>query len=122
LAADKSVRAGRRRAPDHAGEYHNEGNQADGQEENARVRGHRAGLHAARILDYIEARKLVYLPSYLWVLENRLPAELEELQGLASEKQIVLLDYETNSDVDDVSHPRSHASLAKRYLEGEWPV
>jgi hypothetical protein len=60
------------------------------------------------------------LPSYLWFLENRLQGELEELRRIASERQVVLLDYETNCDVDDVSRPLSHASLVKRYLEDDW--
>lgn len=34
---------------------------------------------------------------------------------------IVLLDYETNADIDDLSRPLSHASLIKQYLEGTWP-
>ena len=34
---------------------------------------------------------------------------------------IVLLDYETNTDVTDLSKPLSHASLVRAYLMGEWP-
>lgn len=34
---------------------------------------------------------------------------------------IVLLDYETNGDIDDLSKPLSHASLVKAYCENAWP-
>ena len=34
---------------------------------------------------------------------------------------LVLLDYETNEDVEDLSRPLSHASLIKHHLEGTWP-
>jgi len=88
---------------------------------NGRVLGHRAGLNGDRLLGYIEARKQIYLPSYRWVLDNRLQDELEELRQLALARQVVLLDYETNGDLNDVSRPLSHASLVKRWLEDDWP-
>jgi hypothetical protein len=34
----------------------------------------------------------------------------------------VLLDYETNGDVEDLSRPLSHAALVKHYLEEKWPA
>ncbi len=34
------------------------------------VRGHRDGLTSDRLLTYEEARRRIYLPAYLWVLEN----------------------------------------------------
>lgn len=88
---------------------------------NGQVLGHRAGLHGDRLLDYIDARKRIYLPSYRWVLENRLQDEVEELRRLVMTKTVVLLDYESNCDVDDATRPLSHASLVKRYLEDDWP-
>ena len=36
-------------------------------------------------------------------------------------RALVLLDYETNADVEDLSAPLSHAALVARYLEGAWP-
>ncbi len=80
--------------------------------------GHREGVHGSRLLSYIEARRVIYLPSYLWVLENRLQDTLQELQGMADEHGIVLLDYETNCDIDNPTKPLSHAGLVKYYLEG----
>ena len=37
-------------------------------------------------------------------------------------RPVVLLDYETNGDVEDLSRPLSHAALVKCHLEGEWPA
>lgn len=85
-----------------------------------KVLGHRAGLSGDKLLSYAEARHTIYLPSYLWVLENRLQDLLEELQHLGAENTVLLLDYETNCDVNDLSRPLSHAGLVKRYLEGDW--
>ena len=36
-------------------------------------------------------------------------------------KTIVLLDYNTNQNVDDASKPLSHAFLIKAYIEGIYP-
>ncbi len=41
---------------------------------------------------------------------------------MAQEKPLVLLDFETNEDINDLSEPLSHASLIKRYLQDEWYV
>lgn len=81
-------------------------------------KGHRKGVNGTELLGYITARKLIYLPAYKWALENKLTAEVEELKKLAETKDIILLDYETNGDVDDRSKPLSHAQLVKMYLEG----
>jgi hypothetical protein len=35
---------------------------------------------------------------------------------------VVLLDYETNTDLDDLSRPLSHAALVVRYLDSCWPT
>ena len=42
-------------------------------------------------------------------------------QGLSKSKTIVLLDYNTCCDVDDLSKPLSHAFLVKAYAEGVYP-
>jgi hypothetical protein len=86
-----------------------------------RILGHRAGLGGERLLSYAEARRAIYLPSYRFVLENRLSGPLGELRALAAKGPVVLLDYETNADVADLSRPLSHASLVRAYIEGRWP-
>lgn len=80
--------------------------------------GHRKGINGTELLDYITARKLIYLPTYKWVLENKLTTEIEALKKLAETQDVILLDYETNGDVDDPRKPLSHAQLVKLYLEG----
>ena len=46
------------------------------------VRGHRFGVDSDVLLGYRDARYLIYLPAYRWVLENRLAAEVKRLPGL----------------------------------------
>jgi hypothetical protein len=87
-----------------------------------RVLGHRAGVAGERLLPYVEARRLIYLPSYRWVLEHRLADLVATLRRTAAERPVILLDYETNCDIDDTSRPLSHACLVVRYIEGLWPA
>jgi len=59
------------------------------------VLGHRAGLRGDQLLTYAEARRLIYLPTYRWVLDHRLQDELAELRRLGAAQLVLLLDYET---------------------------
>ncbi|MBP3960300.1 hypothetical protein J8F10_34160 [Gemmata sp. G18] len=86
------------------------------------VRGHRFGISGDELIGYREARCRIYLPAYRWILENRLKQELEQLRAAADRGTVVLLDYETNADVEDLSSPLSHAALVKHYLEDTWPA
>jgi hypothetical protein len=86
-----------------------------------RVRGHQKGLFSEELLSYKEARYQIYLPTYRWVLENLLQDELSQLRALGESKQVILLDYETNDNIDDLSKPLSHASLIKVFIEGQFP-
>ena len=86
------------------------------------VRGHRLGVDGATLLGYLDARLQIYLPAYRWVLEHRLASEVEGLRRLASDRPLVLLDYETNADVHDTSRPLAHAALVAHWLRGTWPV
>lgn len=80
--------------------------------------GHRKGVEGKELLDYISARKEIYLPVYEWVLKHKLEKELQELRKLHQQSDLVLLDYETNEDVENGAKPLSHASIVKRFLEG----
>ncbi len=82
-----------------------------------KCQGHRQGVYGKQLLDYITARKLIYLPTYQWVLENKLAEELADLRKIASTQDLVLLDYETNGDINDARKPLSHAHLIKNALE-----
>ena len=84
--------------------------------------GHRKGVNGTELLGYIEARKQIYIPTYRWVLENKVAHIIERLRAASNEgKTIVLLDYDTNADVEDPKKPLSHASLIKAYAEGIYP-
>ena len=83
--------------------------------------GHRKGVNGMELLGYIEARKLIYIPTYKWVLENKVQNIIERLKEASLTKDIVLLDYNTNCDVDDPKQPLSHAFLVKAYVEGIYP-
>lgn len=83
--------------------------------------GHRKGVHGDELLGYIEARKLIYIPTYKWVLENKVADIIDRLREASKTKTIVLLDYDTNADVENTRKPLSHASLIKAYAEGIYP-
>ena len=88
---------------------------------NGRPLGHRKGVNGTELLDYIEARKQIYIPTYRWVLENKVSSIIERMREASKTKTIILLDYNTNQDVDDASNPLSHAFLIKAYIEGIYP-
>ena len=83
--------------------------------------GHRKGVNGTELLSYIDARILIYLPSYLWVLENKVSEILERLKEASQKEDIVLLDYETNCDVLNPKKPLSHAFLVKAFVENNYP-
>ena len=83
--------------------------------------GHRKGVNGTELLGYIEARKQIFIPTYRWVLENKVASIIERMKEASKTKTIVLLDYDTNADVEDARKPLSHASLIKAYVEGIYP-
>jgi len=88
------------------------------------IKGHSRGVPASNkgneLLDYLEARKQIYVPCYRWVLDNCLQQEVKELREMAKEKTLVLLDYDVNENLLDLSSPLSHASLVKRAILDDW--
>jgi len=83
--------------------------------------GHKKGVKGEEFLDYVEARILIYLPSYLWILQNKVENIMIRLREANKTKNIVLLDYTTNCDIFDKSKPLSHAFLIKAYVEEVYP-
>ena len=83
--------------------------------------GHRKGVYGKELLGYIEARKQIYLPCYKWVLENKLQKLVTAVRIISKNKPVVLLDYNTNADVNNPESALSHASLIKAYIEGNYP-
>ena len=86
------------------------------------VLGHRFGIGGDVLLGYREARVQIYLPAYRWVLENRLGELVGQLRARATREPLVLLDYETNGEENDLARPLSHAALTKTGVEGAWPT
>ena len=86
-------------------------------------KGHRKGAYGTELLGYFEARMLIYLPTYKWVLDNvpEVHRVVERIKEQCTIQDIVLLDYNTNIDFRDVSKPLSHAGLVKLYIEGNYP-
>lgn len=83
--------------------------------------GHRKGVHGTELLSYIEARKQIYIPTYKWVLENKVADIIDYLREVSKVKTVILLDYDKNADVENAKKPLSHASLIKAYIEGICP-
>ena len=85
--------------------------------------GHQKGVDSTELLGYYEARMLIYLPSYKWVLENVSDVAdiIEHIKQRSKTNNIVLLDYNTNIDVKNTSSPISHAGLLRMYIEDCYP-
>ncbi len=60
-------------------------------------------MDGTELLGYIKVRKQIYLPAYRWVLEHKAQDIVERLREASRSKTNVLLDYNTNCDVDDNS-------------------
>lgn len=87
-------------------------------------KGHRKGVYGTELLDYFSARMLIYIPSYKWVLDNipEVQNVVNRIKMRAKDNDIVLLDYNTNTDFRDISKPISHAGLLKAYIDGTYPI
>ena len=86
--------------------------------------GHRYGVYSKTILNYLDARRYIYVPSYKYVLDNvpEVHNVVERIKEKSKEADIVLLDYNLNPDNRDITKPLSHAELVKMYIEGRYPV
>lgn len=77
--------------------------------------GHRC-INSGILLDYRAARKQIYLPAYRFVLEHRAERAVSKLIAIWDQSPLVLLDYSTNVDIEDVRTPLSHAGLVRHYM------
>lgn len=85
--------------------------------------GHQYGVFSKTILNYADAKRYIYIPSYRYMLEN-VPSVcqlVKQLRERSITEDIVLLDYNINPDNRDLSKPLSHAELLKMYIEGRYP-
>ena len=73
------------------------------------------------LLDYFSARMRIYLPTYKYILENQAHNLVMKIAERAKDHDIIFLDYNTNTEVRDISSPISHAGLVKLYIEGNYP-
>lgn len=76
--------------------------------------GHRLD---GRLLGYEEARRLIYRPTYRWMLDHRASDLVARLRKLGSHRTVVLVDYTVNGDITDLSTPLSHAALIAQHIE-----
>lgn len=83
--------------------------------------GHRKGVNGTELLDYLTARKEIYLRAYGWLLDNKANDTIQLLREEAEKQDLVLLDFDTNGDIENIRRPLSHAALVKRYLEKKYP-
>ncbi len=75
-------------------------------------------LFGKKLLGVVEARRLIYVPTYEWVLENRIaPALIAKFieQALAGVVQH-FHDVGDNGDPNDPDQPLAHAAVLVRYL------
>lgn len=84
---------------------------------NGPCRGHRKGVNGSELLGYIDARKQIYVPAYYWMLEHRCADQIKKIRIISKTRTVVLLDYDTNSDIENSRKPLSHASLIKSFIE-----
>ena len=68
-------------------------------------------------MDYIDARKEIYVPAYNWMLEHHCWNLVLRIKEMCVEGVVVLLDYDTNTDIENASKPLSHASLIIKAVE-----
>ncbi|HEY1192276.1 MAG TPA: hypothetical protein VGE74_31920 [Gemmata sp.] len=77
--------------------------------------GHQFGK---KLLGVADARRLIYVPTYEWVLENRVsPALIERFIGTALAGVVQYFhDVGDNGDPNDANQPLAHAAVLVRYL------
>lgn len=85
--------------------------------------GHQYGVFSKELLNYEDAKRLIYIPSYRYMLENvsSVKRSIEKIRKILETQNVVLLDYNLNPDNADKTKPLSHAELIKMYIEGNYP-
>ncbi len=78
------------------------------------TQGHQFG---EQILDYVTARKQIYVPAYIYhVINNVFEKTKNDLETYLQSGDVFLFDVESNADIEDVSQPYSHAALLANIL------
>ena len=86
--------------------------------------GHQYGVFSKQLLNYADAKRLIYAPSYKYVLDNIPEVQniIKRIKKQAEISDIVFLDYNLNPDNRDASKPLSHAEFVKMYIEDRYPT
>jgi len=88
-----------------------------GKKRRGRPEGHKNG---GEVIDYVQARDLIYIPSYMRMVRNCPKARAAAVAlikvAIDAEKEIYLLDFNTNADVCNTKSPLSHASVLATIL------
>lgn len=79
--------------------------------------GHQRGIESKEILNYVNAKKYIYLPAYNWILEKKLQHELLEIKNILKKFNVIFLDFNTSQEILDNSRPISHAAIVKSVIE-----
>lgn len=79
-------------------------------------------IYGERLLDLVSARLLIYLPTYLFMLQALAPAALLRniRQHLALRGPVVFYDWDANQDITDPSSSFSHSALLASWFNGTW--
>lgn len=83
--------------------------------------GHRVCSNGEEILNYADARRRIFISRYRWVLDYKVQDIIKSLRKASETKTIVLLDFNTNCDLENYKEPISCAYLVKAYAEGLSP-
>lgn len=74
-------------------------------------------LFGEAMLDYVAARKQIYVPAYVYhVINNALESVKDGLEKRIRSTPVALFDVESNGCIEDTSRPYSHAALLVRVL------
>jgi hypothetical protein len=90
-----------------------------GRKRRGKPEGHKFG---DRLLGYIEARRLVYLPAYEYMWKMCVGRDIRSLMFKPALEGIVqyFYDYDDNGDIEDSRRPLAHSSILVRLLADEF--
>ena len=83
--------------------------------------GHRYGIHGLDLINISDARRRILIPTYRWVLDYKVQDAIIEIRAANKKNDIIFIDQTEYYERHDYSHPISHVSLFKAYIEGLFP-
>jgi hypothetical protein len=74
-----------------------------------------------RTLDLVTARYILYVPSYLYMLEHHVPQTLIDTLECALDagRTLVFFDWDSNFDIDDPRTSFSHSAILASWFNGD---